>query len=326
MVGFEQYPKKAGIGWEEDNRTLLNLAGGGTVGDATKWYQTFSTITLGDAVAHLPKIAPDQHFDHTIGKQITIGAGEQIESYKKVDFNGDTLPDVVIFYESGKIQLLANYAGSFKDMGYLGYVADAGKQRKRTGDFFNDDFEDIVLVDKEDRLVLVDNVLGKFTRKEPIILDASGSVTALAGRIQQLEVFDMDHDGHSDVITVDDSGELNILYGGVRVNNEVSTDYIFTKKLIDSGLGLRLSNETRNDGGAFYYTGLTYPVQANISSDMTVLSGAVNQGMIDNLIYYRYTYNKSLTGIIDPTSTNMDQYLATPESEQKVFIRSQFAE
>lgn len=72
MVGFEQYPKKAGIGWEEDNRTLLNLAGGGTVGDATKWYQTFSTITLGDAVAHLPKASLDQHFDHTLGREISV--------------------------------------------------------------------------------------------------------------------------------------------------------------------------------------------------------------------------------------------------------------
>lgn len=174
-----------------------------TVGDATKWFQTFSTITLGDAVAHLPKASPDQNFDHTIGKQISIGAGEQIESYKKIDFNGDSIPDIVVFYESGKIQLLANYQGSFKDMGYLAYVSDAGKERKGVGDFFKDGFGDIVLVDKEDRLVLLDNIEGKFIRKDPIILSASGGVTALAGHIQQLEVFDMDHDGHSDIVTVD---------------------------------------------------------------------------------------------------------------------------
>ncbi len=326
VVGFEQYPQKAGIGWEEDNRTLLDLAGGVTVGDATKWFQTFSTITLGDAVAHLPKASPDQNFDHTIGKQITIGAGEQIESYKKIDFNGDTVPDIVVFYESGKIQLLANYGGSFKDMGYLAYVSDAGKERKGVGDFFKDGFGDIVLTDKEDRLVLVDNVAGKFTRKEPIIIDASGSVTALAGRIQQLEVFDMDHDGYSDIVTVDDAGELSILYGGVRSGSNGTQDHIFTKKLIDDGLGLKLSSETRNDGGAFYYQGLDYPTQLSTSTDTTALSGAVNQRMIDNLIYYRYNYNKTLTGIVDPTVTNMDQYLTAPTSEQKVFIRSQFAE
>lgn len=119
----------------------------------------------------------------------------------------------MIFYESGKIQLLANYQGSFKDMGYLAYVSDAGKERKGVGDFFKDGFGDIALVDKGDRLVLLDNIEGKFTRKEPIILSASGNVTTLAGRIQQLEVFDMDHDGYSDLVTVDSAGELNILYG-----------------------------------------------------------------------------------------------------------------
>lgn len=125
--GLEQYPKKTGIGWEDSNRTLLEISAGGTVGNATKFYQTFSTITLGDAVSHLPKISTASNFDRTIGTQISSGNGEQIESYKKIDANGDGVSDIVIFYESGKIQLLINYSGSFKDMGYLAYVSDGGK-------------------------------------------------------------------------------------------------------------------------------------------------------------------------------------------------------
>ena len=125
IAGFENYAEKTGIGWEGTNRTFLELAGGGTVGASTKFYQTFSTITLGDAIAHLPKIVTTSNFDHTIGKQISSGAGEQIESYKRIDFNGDGVPDIVVFYESGKVQLLANYGGSFKDMGFLAYVSDA---------------------------------------------------------------------------------------------------------------------------------------------------------------------------------------------------------
>lgn len=129
-MGLEQYPKQTGIGWEDTNRTLLEVAAGTTVGAATKFYQTFSTITLGDAVSHLPPVVGASNFDRTIGTQISSGNGEQIESYKKIDVNGDSVPDLVIFYESGKIQLLMNYAGSFKDMGYLAYVSDAGKLRK----------------------------------------------------------------------------------------------------------------------------------------------------------------------------------------------------
>lgn len=126
-VGLEEYPKKTGIGWEDTNRMLLEVAAGTTIGNATKFYQTFSTITLGDAVSHLPQVSTANNFDRTIGTQISVGNGEQIESYKKIDVNGDEVPDIVIFYESGKIQLLINYSGSFKDMGYLAYVSDGGK-------------------------------------------------------------------------------------------------------------------------------------------------------------------------------------------------------
>lgn len=128
--GLESYPTKTGIGWEGTNRSLLEVASETTFGNATKFYQTFSTITLGDAVAHLPHLDNGSNFDRTIGKQISVGKGEQIESYKRIDANGDGVPDVVIFYEGGKIQLLMNYGGSLKDMGYIAYVSDAGKERK----------------------------------------------------------------------------------------------------------------------------------------------------------------------------------------------------
>lgn len=129
-TGLESYPKQTGIGWEGTNRMLLEVAGGTTIGNATKFYQTFSTITLGDAVSSLPRVSTSSNFDQTIGTQISVGNGEQIESYKKIDANGDGVPDMVIFYESGKIQLLMNYGGSFKDMGYLAYISDGGKGRK----------------------------------------------------------------------------------------------------------------------------------------------------------------------------------------------------
>lgn len=147
LSGLEDYPKKAGIGWEDTNRTLLEAAAGITIGNATKFYQTYSTITLGDAVSHLPRVSTTSNFDRTIGTQISQGKGERIESYKKIDANGDGVPDLVIFYESGKIQLLMNYNGSFKDMGYLAYISDGGKLRKGVGDFFGDGYDDIVLTD-----------------------------------------------------------------------------------------------------------------------------------------------------------------------------------
>lgn len=103
----------------------------------------------------------------------------------------------------------------------------------------------------------------------------------------------MDADGKTDIVTLDDSGEINILYGSVR-ETAGKKERVFTKKLIESGLGMRLSKEVRNDGGAFSYTGLKFPDQGTEASgkplDPVGLTGAVNQGMIDNIIYYQYNY------------------------------------
>lgn len=73
IAGLESYPDRAGIGWEDTNRSLLEVAAGNTIGEATKFYQTFSTITLGDPVAHLPHLDNGSNFDRTIGRQIASG-------------------------------------------------------------------------------------------------------------------------------------------------------------------------------------------------------------------------------------------------------------
>lgn len=103
----------------------------------------------------------------------------------------------------------------------------------------------------------------------------------------------MDHDGKDDIVTMDDAGEINILYGTVR-ETAGKEEHIFTKKLIESGLGMRLSSELRNDGGAFSYAGLEFPDQGIGTSpkplDPDGLTGAVNQGMIDNIVYYSSNY------------------------------------
>ncbi len=104
----------------------------------------------------------------------------------------------------------------------------------------------------------------------------------------------MDADGKDDIVTMDDSGEINILYGTVR-NVAGKEEHVFTKKLIESGFGMRLSKEVRHDGGAFSFQGLKFPDQGSEptgkSSNLSGLTGAVNQGMLDNLLYYKYAYD-----------------------------------
>lgn len=124
----------------------------------------------------------------------------------------------------------------------------------------------------------------------------------------------MDRDGKDDIVTLDDSGEINILYGGERVLSEGKTEHFFTKKLLEGGLGMRLSKEVRFDGGAFSYEGLALPNQGTAPSGKTPAfdkeSEAVNQGMIDNLIYYQYGYQSSSDMSSSTVSNTLDTTLS----------------
>lgn len=88
-------------------------------------------INLGDPVVRLSKKKNSSaSFDRTIGTSITTAKSGTIESYSKLDANGDGFPDVAVFYDDGRIELVQNYRGTLKSIGYLAYVADAGTFRK----------------------------------------------------------------------------------------------------------------------------------------------------------------------------------------------------
>jgi hypothetical protein len=48
------------VGWQGNNRTLLSYAAGDTVGEATRWYHTYTLINLWDPVAHVDKADPSK--------------------------------------------------------------------------------------------------------------------------------------------------------------------------------------------------------------------------------------------------------------------------
>lgn len=226
--------------------------------------------------------------------------GDTIESYKKFDFNSDSYDDLVVFFESGKIRLFANLKGTLKDMGYLAYVSDAGKSRKAVGDFAGDGYSDIAAVTKNGQLIILDNVEGKFTRKDAIVVDDADNLTTLRGKVVQLESYDMDGDGKTDLVTSDESGELNVLYG-----KTLDGQTVFTKKILDSDLALRLSSADRIDGGAVHFDGIpqlrnpTVPDQARYLAESQALAAAGDEGgippevmkaTIDAKLYYVHAY------------------------------------
>jgi hypothetical protein len=125
--GFEQYSREAGIGFGESNKTLLEMAAGNTLGNATKYNTSYLTVTLGDPVFDLPRIEKQRDYDRSIGQRIYRGDAASIESYVPMNFNGDSRQDVAVFLDNGNVDLLANYGGSFRSMGSIISVADAGK-------------------------------------------------------------------------------------------------------------------------------------------------------------------------------------------------------
>jgi hypothetical protein len=148
----------------------------------------------------------------------------------------------------------------------------------------------------------------------------SSEVKASTGksRIRQLEVFDMNKDGADDLVIVFESGELDIFYGGTRLDGSGKKVVTFTRKVVDSSLKIRISSEKRDDGGAIYFPGLAQlPVSDGQSQSQTDFlkesqnleasakngeaSTGVPTGLEDAIfnryVYYQYAYSASQTPI-----------------------------
>lgn len=109
----------------------MEFAGGATVGESTRFAATYGMVNMGDPVVKLSKLANGNNtYDQTIGKKINSNLEGKIENYATFDYNNDHYPDIAVFYDNGRIELIQNYHGSMKSLGYLAYVADAGLERK----------------------------------------------------------------------------------------------------------------------------------------------------------------------------------------------------
>ncbi len=297
-IWIENYIEEAWIWWEWQNKILLEFAWWNIVWDATKFHQTYSMINLWDPIVSLKTKANSSFdFDKTIWKKIAEWKQDILETYKKINFNWDSFDDIVMFYDSWKIELLANYEWNFKNMWYLAYVSDAWKERKWVWDFNWDSFDDIVMVDQKWKLILLQNNDWKFIR-----FDIHDKVW-LVWKIQQLEVFDMDRDWKDDIITVDDSSELNILYWAWQKNI-----IYFERKLVDNTLWLKINEKSIDSWWAIFFDwleqlGQPSELQKKYYEESLKLFETADkeeekdiwsenyEKMINNLIYYQYQYS-----------------------------------
>lgn len=250
---YENFYKEGWLGWEWWNKILLSFASWDSVWEATKDYQSFWLINLGDPVLFLQKIKKDlpwtteeRSFDTTIWELLI--KDDTMLDYRTLDFNNDKHDDIVVFQDDGYLSLYKNEFAeeNFRSLGHLVYLPDSvWKAVFETWDFTGDGYDDIFIINDSGEPILINNHEKDFYRFD--ITD----YFSLSGSILQIESFDMDNDGRDDIVTLDDSWEIHIFYGG-----GTSEKPRFTQKLVGNGYGLELSDTVRSDGAIIYFDSL----------------------------------------------------------------------
>lgn len=106
------------------------------MGEATKEFQSFSLINLGDPVAALKHVdfkftgsQQKKSFDPTVGK--LLEQESDMIGFQTFDYNNDAAPDIITVQKSGYLKLFENapVEGGFIEQRDLAFAADGGASR-----------------------------------------------------------------------------------------------------------------------------------------------------------------------------------------------------
>lgn len=243
---WSSYPEQSGLGWTKSNTSLLQFASWENWSDSMKNHTDYLTINLGDPITHLPNYGVNSvtGFDKTLGKPVYIG-NTQVDDFAFRDTNNDRQKDLISYHSDGTIWMaLSRSDGTMLDVWYLLSVRDSQKGMIRSGDFTRDGYADIVYVDSSWILhQVVHDATGP--AEKPLQYDK----IPLLGKIEQLEVFDMDNDKIDDIIVMDNLGNLSIFYG--------QSSGVFRNQLIENVYDFSFSDEAKTSyfTGAIRYSG-----------------------------------------------------------------------
>ncbi len=309
---YENFHSKDWLGWKEDNKILLSFAAGKTIWQSTKDFMTFGLINIWDPVASLKPIAKKlpwtqktRKYDSTIW--YLISKDEDNLEYDVFDYNNDGNDDVIILKRGWYVQLLegTDVFWDFLDRGNVVYIADISpKSPIIAWDFSGDGFSDIVLLNKDRKIIFLSNQIKDFRRIDTNI--------TFDGNISQIIWFDMDLDGRMDLVILDDMWDLYIFYG-------TQQEWIFQKKLVDSWLWIVLSKKSRKDRGALYYDWL-YQIPRDKTQENLLDSEALLKQLEQNKATLSWSQNTSQNGI---NESLIDKLIFTQMNYTPVSARSQ---
>lgn len=199
--------------------------------------------------------------------------------------------------------------GAMIDIGDLLSVSAAQEDMVRAGDFIGDGYADVVYVDSDGVLHQVTHDIGG-----PIEKPMKYDITPLLGRIQQLEVFDMDHDGIDDIIVMDDIGSLYIFYG--------HTSGVFRTQLIENVYDFILSDEAKTSyfTGAVRYTGTGFVDPDNIRKAST-LELQSKQDQVNSVLFTQIRIARASTSTQTSTETLGTTVTNSLDVDQNGFLR-----
>ncbi len=258
-----EFIEEQSIGWDEANAMILELSSGSSLWEATQIFPSFSLINIGDPLISLPsqkqyfQDGSEKSFDRSLWT--TLAKDEDFIDYRTFDYNADNHEDILMIDRQGFLFLIENTGdGWYLAQRNYAYAADAGSSNMlQTGDFFGDSYDDIFFVSDTGTPEMFHNDGKKLER---ISIQENFD---LKGSVIQTTVFDMDRDGRSDIVTLDDAGEIYIFYGAWDTDNPR-----FEKSFLWDGHQLSLWEETISHGGAVYFDGLVQPKKSsNITSN-----------------------------------------------------------
>lgn len=273
-------PETPGVGWRGNNRIALSYAAGDTVGEATKWFHTFTFVNLWDPVAHVDVDAPwtdIEGIDRTIGTQITPISTQSITSFSHRDMDADGYDDILALYSDGYLSLLLNQRGKFRVRENIAFVPDLLSRWVSLGDFQDDNYADILWVNNSGSFVYIDNNNRRFSRME--IKIPSVSWWAPYG-ISQFKIYDMDADGKDDVVYLTEGGELGVLYG-------TTESWVFEKKVLDSSLGISLSTQSESAWWALRMESVPQFEAGELGNSPTTSTGT-DETQLQAEVFYQY--------------------------------------
>lgn len=307
------------VGWSNNNTMLLAYAWGDTVGEASRFFHTYSFVNLWDPVTHVEHGRAGTEIDgidRSVGSIVTRGIRSGITNFFHRDMDADGLEDLVVLYQDGYIELFLNRGGKFRSRGMIIYNKDIDANNIAFGDFMHDGFGDIIALNKDWWFILINNINRRFSRSN---ITLQGWLP-LPQNISKFEIKDMDADGYDDVIYISSSGELGVLYGTASASN-------FVKKVLDPSLGIALSTTPTSLWGAIKSDStpqIQWPLWVSPSD-----STAIDESLLNSEVYYQYTH--SLVPVVTSVDTNTlwssftDITNGSTGDREDTYVRSQYA-